>query len=317
MKVLFIGSNRIGDAVLSTGLVDYLGRNNPSARITIVCGPDAVNIFEAAPQVERIIPMAKLRWSAHWLGLWIETVGHFWDLVVDLRASALGWCVPTRARRIMSVSAEPVHRLVSLAKVLQLDQPLPPCVWTTTRHHEVANNLIAEGGPVLAIGPTANWVGKQWRPERFAELIGQLTSPKGILPAARVAVFGAADERKFSAITIDSIPASRRIDLVGRVDLLTAASCIERCSLYIGNDSGLMHLAAATGTPTLGLFGPSRECHYAPWGEKTAFVRTALRYEELVDVPGYDHRRQETLMDSLTVESVEEAAIALWRRIEL
>ncbi len=78
-----------------------------------------------------------------------------------------------------------------------------------------------------------------------------------------------------------------------------------------------MHLAAATGIPTLGLFGPSRECHYAPWGKKTAFVRTALRYEELVEAPGYDHRRQETLMDSLTVGSVEDAAIALWRRIEL
>ena len=67
----------------------------------------------------------------------------------------------------------------------------------------------------------------------------------------------------------------RLIDLVGRIDLLTAAAALRRCALFIGNDTGLMHIAAAAGTPTLGLFGPSPIEQYAPWGSRTAVVRTA------------------------------------------
>ena len=94
---------------------------------------------------------------------------------------------------------------------------------------------------------------------------------------------------------------------------MTAASLLRRASLFIGNDTGLMHLAAAAGAPTLGLFGPSPVEQYAPWGTATAFVRTALPPEELYE-PGYDHRTTDTLMDSLSVEMAETAARQLWRR---
>jgi len=78
--------------------------------------------------------------------------------------------------------------------------------------------------------------------------------------------------------------------------------------MFIGNDTGVMHIAAAMGTPTLGLFGPSRPEHYAPWGPRTAVVRTAKSYDELVGAPGYDHRTTDTLMDTLSVDMAEAAA---------
>ena len=95
---------------------------------------------------------------------------------------------------------------------------------------------------------------------------------------------------------------------------MTAHVCLRRCAFYVGNDSGLMHLAAAAGIPTLGLFGPSREELYGPWGEHSAVVRTAVPYEDLVGGPDYDHRTTGSLMDSLTVDAAEAAARALWRR---
>ncbi len=314
MKVLFVSANRIGDAVLSTGLVDHLVHAHPGVRLTIACGPLATNLFEAAPNVERIIAITKARWSGHWFRLWRQTVGQMWDLVVDLRASALAWLVPARSRRVLRPSHDPAHRLVHLARVLSLNEPAAPHVWIAERHRADAEVLIPHDGPVLAIGPTANWGGKQWRAERFAEVVARLTDPKSILPTARIAVLGSGDERGAAAPLLEAIPEARRIDLVGRVDLLTASACLRRCALYIGNDSGLMHLAAASGVPTLGLFGPSREAHYAPWGPHTAVVRTALSYDEIVGGPGFDHRRQTTLMDSLSVEAVEIAAVGLWRR---
>jgi ADP-heptose:LPS heptosyltransferase len=74
-----------------------------------------------------------------------------------------------------------------------------------------------------------------------------------------------------------------------------------------------MHLAAAGGTPTLGLFGPSRERVYGPWGEKTASVRTDLSYDEIVRQPGFDWRSQECRMLDLSVDKAQAAAEHLWR----
>jgi heptosyltransferase-3 len=72
-----------------------------------------------------------------------------------------------------------------------------------------------------------------------------------------------------------------------------------------------MHLAAAADIPTLGLFGPSPEWRYRPWGRRTAVVRTKESYEDLVDAPDFDHRRQDSLMGSLSVDAVVAAAVDL------
>ncbi len=314
MKILFVTANRVGDAVLSTGLLAELVRRHPGARITLACGPAAANLFEAAPNVERIIVLTKGPYARHWLGLWRATVGQVWDLVVDLRASALAWTLMARSRRVMRTSNAPEHRLVQLARVLALAAPAAPEIWITEAHRAEAARLVPDAAPVLAIGPTANWGGKRWRPERFAETANRLTAPGAPLAGASVAVLGGLGEEADARPVIAAIPAPCRIDLVGRVDLLTAYACLQRCALFIGNDSGLMHLAAASATPTLGLFGPSREVHYAPWGPRTAVVRTAADYEELVGGPGYDHRRHDTLMDTLAVEAVEAAAKKLLGR---
>ena len=109
-------------------------------------------------------------------------------------------------------------------------------------------------------------------------------------------------------------PRDRRIDLVGKVDLLTAATVLRRCAFFIGNDTGLMHIAAASETPTLGLFGPSPSNQYAPWGRHTAVVQSTDRPEQMFG-PGFDHRTTDTLMDGLSVEAVEAAAHQLWGSI--
>src|SRR6185437_2807693 len=98
-----------------------------------------------------------------------------------------------------------------------------------------------------------------------------------------------------------------------KLDLLTAAAVLRRCALFVGNDTGLMHIAAAVGAPTLGLFGPSPIEQYAPWGPQTAVVCTTQPRDTMFR-PGFDHRTTETLMDSLSVEAVETAALRLWDR---
>jgi ADP-heptose:LPS heptosyltransferase len=133
------------------------------------------------------------------------------------------------------------------------------------------------------------------------------------MPGARVAVLAAGHEREQAAPLLAALPGERIVDLVGRADLLTAAAVLQRARLFVGNDTGLMHLAAAAGVPTLGLFGPSPVARYAPWGDHCGVAQTAVPFAELFP-PDFDHRTTDTLMDSLSVEIAERAARELWRR---
>jgi heptosyltransferase III len=313
VRILFITASRIGDAVLSAGLLGWLARTHPDARITVACGAAAAPLFAAAPNVERVIAMVKRKRAGHWLDLWRASALTPWSLVVDLRGSAIAWLLPAWKRRVLKSSWEPKHRIEHLASALGI-APQPPVLWAGPQHQAAALRLVPPGGPVLGIGPTANWGAKQWPAERFCRVVERLTAPGGLLPGARVAVFAGPTERQAAAAVLDCVPPDRRIDLAGTIDLATAYAVLERVSLYIGNDSGLMHMAAAAGVPTLGLFGPSSEVFYGPVGPRAASVRGPRSFEDICHAPDYDYRSHDCLMGDLTVERVVAAAEAVYAR---
>jgi hypothetical protein len=129
------------------------------------------------------------------------------------------------------------------------------------------------------MAPAANWVGKTWPAERFAVVAAELLGPGGPMPDGRLLLLGGPGDRFAAEAVRRVIPRARLIDAVGRVDLLTAYALLKRARLFIGNDSGLMHLSAAAGAPTLGLFGPSDERLYAPWGPKSRALRGPREFE--------------------------------------
>jgi heptosyltransferase III len=315
MKILFISHNRLGDAVLSTGLLQHLARRHPDARLTIACGPVPAPLLALAPNVERVLVMEKAPLAGHWRQLWRQTVGQRWDLVVDLRASLLAWLLRAKQRRVLRPNSDNLHRVCHAAEVLQLSVPPEPELWLRPEHEQAALRHLPPGAPVLALGPTANWGGKQWPIERFNELAHRLTAPGGLFPGARVAVFGAANERPAAQYLLDQLPSEKLVDLVGRIPLPEVLACLRRSDFFIGNDSGLMHMAAAAPIPTLGLFGPSRDELYGPWGERAASVRTERDFDDIRNDPAYDYRKQDSWMNTLPVDKVEAAARALRSRI--
>jgi ADP-heptose:LPS heptosyltransferase len=252
-------------------------------------------------------------YSLHWLRLWALTVGRLWDLIVDLRNAPVTTLLWRKRRRAIGRDNGKQHRVVRLARVFDLSEPPAPRLAADAAARQSAMKLIPAGGAVLAVGPTANWRAKTWRAENFADLIARLTAPDGVLPRARIAIFGRDDERPSAISLLETIPRERCLDMVGGLDLLTVYACLERCAFYVGNDSGLMHLAAASGIPTLGLFGPSKDALYAPWGPRTAVVRTPEDFEHIFP-PNFDHRTSASLMDSLTVDMAERGARELWAR---
>lgn len=316
MRILFVTATRIGDAVLSTGLLDHLIRSHAGARVTVACGPAAAGLFAHLPGLERVIPMAKRGLGGHWWGLWRRVVTTRWDLAVDLRGSALAWLIRARRRAVMGRRWQDRPRLAQIGAVFGLDPPPAPVVWTAAAERARAVRLIPPGPPVIGLGPTANWRGKVWPAERFVALYDRLAAADGPLPGAHVAVFAGPGEAEaaLAAPVLAALPRGRTIDLVGRLTLTEAAACLARCALFVGNDSGLMHLAAAAGAPTLGLFGPSPVEQYAPTGRFTAVARTRIPMRDLVSAPGFDHRTTGSLMGSLPVEDAFAAACGLLAR---
>lgn len=310
MRILFVTATRIGDALLSTGLLNHLAETYPAAKFTVACGPVAVSLFEQAPFVERVIPMVKGRRAKHWRSLWMQTVGTYWSMVVDLRGSGLAYVLPTLRRRVLKSSWEEKHRLYHLSSAIGLDTPFAPVLWTSPEQRVQAARLMPpqDARKILAIGPAANWGAKQWPAERFAQVALRLTEPGGALDGAAVAVLTTPAEAHTAQPLLESIPKDRLIELNGQQDLPTLGACLGRCDLFIGNDSGLMHLAAASGCPTLGLFGPSSEVFYGPWGDRTLSVRGPRSFKDICHAPDYDYKSHDCLMLDLTEDKVLDAA---------
>jgi ADP-heptose:LPS heptosyltransferase len=214
--------------------------------------------------------------------LWVASVGTLWDLVVDIRASALSYLLPARRRAVMR--KRPGHKTEQLAAILRLSPAPLPVAWTAPEDRAHAAVLLPGGAPVIALGPTANWSGKVWPAERFAALYRQLAA--GPLAGARAVVLAGpgTQERAMAAPVLAALPAA--LDLCGALTLPQAAAVLARADLFIGNDSGLMHLAAAAGTPTLGLFGPTPAGEYAPAGRRTAVA--VARGPAMADLPVCD-----------------------------
>ena len=298
VRILFITATRLGDAVLSTGLLAWLLARHPNARVTVACGPVAAGVFARMPGLERVLVVDKRRLDLHWLLLWAQVAGTVWDLVVDLRGSALSLVLLARRRAIMRGGRRPGHRLTHIAGALGIAERLVPVAWTGPADRALAAGLLPEGGPVIGFGPTANWPGKIWPADCFVALAHALEAG---LPGMRLAVFGGPGEaeRVAAAPLLAAWPGA--IDLVGRLTLPEAAACLARCLLFVGNDSGLMHLSAAAGAATLGLFGPTPAGEYAPAGRMAAFI-------EADGPPGA------APMSALGVDGVLEAALALLRQ---
>lgn len=303
MNILFITSSRIGDAVLSTGLLDHIARTYPQGKVTIVCGPLSAPLFEGYPNLKEIIPLKKKKYNGHWLSLCKRAVGTRWDIVVDLRNSLVSRLVRAERRYIFGKHInQKLHKVEQCAAVMRLDDVPAPKLWFTRPQMMKARALVPDGSPVLAVGPAANWLAKTWPAENFIEVIKYITTEK--MSGARVAVFAAPGEEKTAQKVLDSIPSAQRIDVIAKADPGTAAAALARCAYYIGNDSGLMHCAAAAGVKTFGLFGPSWPHLYRPWGDHCDYAQTPESFDQLIAYEGYSAKTAPCLMGSLSVEIV-------------
>ncbi len=303
-NLLFITSNRLGDAAISTGVLEVARKRLMTPDVTIACGPLPAPLFAGVPGLKRLIVLDKKKGGLHWPVLWLKTIGTYWDAVVDIRNSAVSYLV--LAKKVYRFPGGPSGRQKA-EQLAGMMGSLPSFgkIWLTKEAEEKAAVLLPAQGPVLALCPTANWSGKQWPAEKFVEAARRLTE-EGELKGAAIAVFAAPGEEGKTASLAAGLSRTHKVhDLTGKTDPLEAAACLARCNLCLANDSGLMHIAATMGIPTLGLFGPSNDAEYRPFGPRAGFIRGAsfLGMDKTEDYAA--------LMQAIGVDEAVEAAKAL------
>lgn len=309
--ILFISQSRIGDAVLSSGLIPALIEAHPDARFTVVASALTAPLFKEVPGLERLIILEKQALGLHWLSLLSQVGFRRWGLVVDLRGAPATSLLLRRRRAAYRKPALPIHKVVEAARLIgRSGDPPGPHLYTTAKIQSRAAKLTEGWGPILAVAPQANWVGKTWPAERFAKVARDLLGPGGALEGGRLMVLGGPSDRRGAAPVLSAVPKGRVIDLVGREELLVLYAALAKARLFIGGDSGLLHMAAAAGAPTLGLFGPSDETLYGPWGPDTKVIRGPRSFAAFKALdPGLDQAICH--MMELKVEQVSAAAGAL------
>lgn len=305
-KILFITANRLGDAVLSTGVLDHLLTHEPDPRVTIACGPLPASLFAGVPGLERVISLKKEPYHGHWIKLWRSVAMTPWDIVVDLRNSAVSRLIRAKRRYIYTGNiSKNTHKVKQMGLVLgQQDPPLPK-LWLSDAQQKFADTIFQKNIKVIGIGPTANWQGKIWPAERFMHLIQFMKDEIPALTDVHFAVFAAPGEEAIARQVMQAIPADRSIDMIAKGDAGQVAAVLSRCFMYIGNDSGLMHMAAAAGVKTLGLFGPTNDTQYGPWGRDAHLIRTPESMDQLLSTINNDFKNAPCLMSGLSLDAVQ------------
>lgn len=135
------------------------------------------------------------------------------------------------------------------------------------RHGASADDLIVGLGPGGAKNPGMTLHHKRWPKENFARIGDDLAREQ----RARVVIFGGPDEASLAQEVATEMKAEAVV-AAGETDLKQSAALLSKCHLYIGNDSGPLYMAAAVGTPTVGIYGPSDPRLVAPIGENHRYI---------------------------------------------
>lgn len=287
MKILFITYTNIGDVVMSTPLLNRVLADFPHASVDVVVGGRAAELFTGLPQLGRLITLKKRKRHLHYLDLQRELAREHYDVVFDLRTPFFKFFVSHDKAITLAgcTSCKTLPKVPRLGALWESTEPLRQKVWIDNRTEEVVRQKAAAiQRPLIAIGPTANWLGKQWPQARFVALIEAMRALDTYKDATFL-LLGAPNERASIESLIKSIPAEQCLDLVGHTTIAESYAWLAAADVFIGHDSGLSHLAAAAGTPNITLFGPMDDKIYAPWSDVSQVVVPPMRPWRDVNLP--------------------------------
>ncbi len=182
------------------------------------------------------------------------------------------WGAFRRANRIYPYEVDRLRSHISslVKEEVELDFRLPIGSDEELKADWVIGQLGQSSLKVVAMCAGAKVAAKQWPADHYARLGEKLIRDAGV----NIVLIGGRDERDLGESLTSQWPAGRWLNVAGELSLLESAALLKRCTLYVGNDTGAMHLAAAVGTRCLAVFGARAHEHsWHPYGRNHVVVR--------------------------------------------
>ncbi|HMI31253.1 MAG TPA: glycosyltransferase family 9 protein [Candidatus Limnocylindrales bacterium] len=308
-KLLVVKLDHLGDVVTATPVFRSIREAFPGASIHALAGPWARDVLAGNPFIDRVLTYESRRFRRrgvsrvdrrHPLRVMRDVAAERYTHVIDLRGDSwtillpflsgarcrvdrgtvriASWFHRRRSTNGADGARSPLHEVESnLAIVGPLVGPPgqePALVEVFVGGKEqaaVASRLRAIGIPdgvsVVTIHPGASWKPRAWRPENFAEVARQLLARFPV----RVCFVGSGDDLDI-ADRIHALLPDARAHFFFDSSLSETVALIERSALFIGNDSGIAHIAAACGTPVIALYGPQDPRRFRPWSGRSVVL---------------------------------------------
>ena len=290
-RILLIRLSSLGDIVLTTPAIRAVRARFPDAYIAMLVAKQSAEILRENPHLNEIITfdrLAKNKDTGEMLRVIRMLRERKFTLAIDLQRK-----FRTEMLMYFSGAAERIGKgrfcsvrvpewgnqhatahyfdLLHAAGILAEDQRLELFLSESERLDAVQRfDIAGVNAGELKVGffPGAGWKLREWMPERFAAIGDKLVEHFN----ANVLIFGGQRETALVQ-TVANLMNARAIPFAGNLQIRQLAACIEKCDLFLTNDTGPMHIAAAVGTPTVSLFGPGNHIRFQPLGTLHQTIR--------------------------------------------
>jgi len=334
-KILVKGVNWIGDSLFMTPALAALKKGFPNSHISLLINPWVREIFDGNPDLDEIIIydergkektlkgksrfIQSLRNRNFDMGIIMQPRSYKAALFVYLSRipERIGYSHSLRnlllTRRVEPPRA-PVHDIdmflnivLSLGVAPARKEPYLPL---SPKADDWADRFLEERGInrgelLIGINPGAFKQSKRWPEPRYAELSDILIKEF----KAKVIIFQGPGEDEIIEKVVSLM---REKAIIVKASIKELAAFSRKCKLFVGNDTGPMHVAAASGTPVIALFGPADPQRSRPWGRDHVVIKKDLPCSPCSRVVC----KELICMESITVEDVLQAVQSQLKRIE-
>lgn len=283
MKILVFSFSHIGDAVLSTAVIEPLRQGFQGCEIFFLVGSAAMEIIDGDESIDGFIVYDKREIHRGLAGKFrlVQALRkeHF-DLVVDLRDSLWSRFIGSKRWGLRIRDRDkPIHAVIRYLEALKAHgvevDGASPSLSLSESERKFASDFLAQHGIkinelLIGLHPGGGWEYKLWSANKFAQLADELIEKF----KAKILLFAGPKEeplQEYIMRLMSHQPMPIRVP-----NLRYLAALLERCKLYIGNDSGPMHIATAVKTPVISLFGSTDYRRSSPYGNDNEVIQSGV-----------------------------------------
>ena len=268
-RILFITLSNIGDVILTIPTLLKLSKRYKNAKFDIVGDDRSKILFKYCPFINKFFIKDKSKGLMGTISLLRDIRKTNYDIAVDLRSDGLLYLIRAD-KKFHKINNKNIHSIEKhYLSIKEQNKKIPePIIWLSNEEKKKATQLIPKSyNNILAFGLGANSSHKIWPTKFYAELGNMLKKQFDLI----VLIGDAKDNEFFSTFTKNY--KGPLLNLSGKLDLLTTAAVLEKVQFFIGNDSGLGHIASAVNVNTFTIFGPGEPHRYRPWGPKASWIQ--------------------------------------------